>query len=135
MNQQQINIRSEKPKSVLVVGASADRRKYGNRALRAYRAAGWRVLPINPKGQDIEGLRTYASVLDAPGPADRATIYLPPEKVLGVLEDLVRCGAREVFLNPGAESSAVIARGTELGLPLVLACSIVDIGRSPTHPD
>ncbi len=123
------------PKLVLVVGASADRRKYGNRAVRAYRAAGWRVLPVNPKAEPIEGLCTYASVAEAPGPADRATIYLPPEKSLEVLADLARSGVREVFLNPGSESSAVISRAEALGLQIVLACSIVDIGRSPSNPD
>jgi hypothetical protein len=123
------------PRRVLVVGASADRRKYGNRAVRAYRAAGWRVLPVNLKASPIEGLRTYASVLEAPGPADRASIYLPPEKVLEVLPDLARAGVREVFLNPGSESDAAIALAAALGLHIVLACSIVAIGGNPGDPD
>ena len=41
----------------------------------------------------------------------------------------------ELFLNPGSESGAVIARAQELGIVPILACSIVDIGRSPSHPD
>jgi acyl-CoA synthetase (NDP forming) len=51
-----------------VIGASSDRRKFGNRALRAYVLQGFTVLAINPNETEVEGLRTYASVLDVPGP-------------------------------------------------------------------
>ena len=119
------------PQTVAVIGASNDRSKYGNRAVRAYRAEGYRVFPVNPRQASIEGLKVYASILDIPGPVDRATVYLPPERTLQVLEEIARNGVRELFLNPGSESGEVIARAQELGLVPILACSIVDIGRSP----
>ena len=56
-------------KTVAVVGASSSRSKFGNKALRAFRDEGYTVLPINPNESEVEGLRTYASVLDVPGPA------------------------------------------------------------------
>jgi len=121
--------------AVAVVGASTRRTKYGNRAVRAYRAAGWVVYPIHPTASAIEALPAFRSVLDVPGPIDRATIYLPPHTVLSVLPELAAKSVPEVWLNPGSESEAVIARGEELGLRLVLACSIIDIGRSPENPD
>ena len=120
---------------VAVVGASTSRAKYGNRAVRAYRSAGWEVYPVHLTAAAIEGIPAFRSVLDLPEGLARATIYLPPEKTLQVLPDLAAKGVREVFLNPGSENAAVIARGQELGLVLVLACSIVDIGRSPESPD
>ncbi len=121
--------------AVAVVGASTQRAKYGNRAVRAYRAAGWVVYPIHPTARAIEALPAFRSVLDVPAPIDRATIYLPPHTVLSVLPELAAKNVPEVWLNPGSESEAVIARGEELGLSLVLACSIIDIGRSPENPD
>lgn len=120
---------------VAVIGASADRGKYGNRAVRAYRAEGWRVIPVNLRQSSIEGLPAVAHVREISGPVHRATVYLPPEKTLQVLEELVAKNIPEIFLNPGSESPAVVARGQELGLNLILACSIVDIGRSPANPD
>ena len=123
------------PSAVAVLGASADRTKYGNKAVRAYRAAGFIVYPIHPHAASIEGLPAYPSILAVPGPVDRATVYLPPAVTLGVLEEIARKGVRELFLNPGSESSAVIARAQELGLVPTLACSIVDIGRSPRDPE
>ena len=57
-------------KTVAVVGASNDRNKFGNKALRAYQAEGHTVIPINPNESVVEGLKTYGSVLDVPGPID-----------------------------------------------------------------
>ena len=51
-------------KVVAVIGASSDPRKFGNRAVRAFRRQGYTVIPINPNESQVEGLKTYASVLD-----------------------------------------------------------------------
>ncbi len=126
---------AERPPTVAVLGASNDRAKYGNKAVRAYRAEGYTVYPVHPKEASIEGLKAYRSILDIPGPVDRVTVYLRPEVTLAVLEEIARKGTRELFLNPGTESSEVIARAQELGLVPIMACSIVDIGRSPRDPE
>jgi len=64
------------PKVVAVVGASSDRRKFGNRAVRAFQQQGYTVVPINPHEAEVEGLKAYASVLDVPGPVDMASLYV-----------------------------------------------------------
>jgi predicted CoA-binding protein len=119
-------------KTVAVVGASPDRRKFGNKALRAFRDAGYRVVPINPHHTDVEGEQAYASVLDYADPIDMATVYVPPEIGEQVLDSLAQKGISEVWLNPGAESPAVIARARALGLRPIQACSIIGIGMSPS---
>lgn len=113
---------------VAVIGASTNRRKYGNRALRAFLQQGYEVIPINPHESQIEGLPTYASVLDVPGAIDMATIYVPPGIGLAVIEEVARKGIREVWLNPGAESPALTARARALGLEPIEACSITALG-------
>lgn len=121
--------------TVAVVGASANRAKYGNRAVRAYRADGWDVYPVHPTAREIETLPAYRSIVDIPVAVDRATVYLQPATTLEVLPEIARKGVRELYLNPGSESSAVITRAQELGLLPILACSIVEIGRSPYDPE
>jgi uncharacterized protein len=118
-------------KVVAVIGASNDRQKFGNRAVRAYRDQGYTVVPINPHETEIEGLKTYGSILDVPGPVDMASFYVPPEIGERVIADVASKGVAEVWLNPGAESDALIARARTLSITPIVACSIVAIGRNP----
>jgi predicted CoA-binding protein len=116
---------------VAIIGASTDRRKFGNKSLRAHAKRGFDVYPVNPRGGTIEGFKAFTSVLDIPVDIDRVSIYLPPETTLGVLDEIARKGTRELYLNPGSEDDRVVAKATGLGLRPILACSIVAIGESP----
>jgi len=116
---------------VAVIGASNDRRKFGNRAVRAYRLRGYTVVPINPHETEVEGLRAYKSVLDVPGPIEMASFYVPPDVGERVIEEIARKRIPEVWLNPGAESDALIARARALEIQPIIACSIVALGQDP----
>jgi uncharacterized protein len=116
---------------VAVIGASSDRNKFGNRALRAFQRQGYTVVPINPNEPEVEGVKTFASVLDVPGTIDMATIYVPPSIGERVIDEIARKGIAEVWLNPGAESDALIARAKALNIKPILACSIIGIGENP----
>jgi len=118
-------------KVVAVIGASSDRRKFGNRALRAFLQQGYTVIPINPNEREVEGLQTYASVLDVPGVIDMASFYVQPEVGERVIDEVARKGIPEVWLNPGAESDALIERARTLKIEPIVACSIVAIGQNP----
>ena len=119
------------PKVVAIVGASSNRSKFGNRAVRAFRQQGYTVVPINPHEGEIEGLKSYASVLDVPGTVDMVSLYVPPEIGVQVIEEIARKGIAEVWLNQGAESDALIARARALQIQPIVACSIVSIGENP----
>lgn len=112
---------------VAIIGASNDRRKYGNIALRAFRQQGYDVVPINPHETTVEGHRAYPSILDVPGVVDEATLYVPGDIGLTVIEDVAKKGVRRVWLNPGADDPRVVARARALGLDTVVACSIVAV--------
>jgi len=117
---------------VAVIGASRSRHKFGNKAVRAFSAAGDTVIPIHPHAAEIEGKRAYRSVVDVPDPIDMATVYLPPDVALTVLPDLKRKGIGEVWLNPGADDDAVVEEARRLGLNAIVACSIMGAGQRPS---
>ena len=124
---------TDRKKTVAVIGASKDRNKFGNKALRAFERQGYDVLAINPNEAEVEGHKTYGSVLDVPGTIDMATVYVPPDAGVKVMDELARKGVPEVWLNPGADEDEVVARARKLGLHIVQACSILGIGDSPSR--
>ncbi|MFH0804704.1 MAG: CoA-binding protein [Patescibacteria group bacterium] len=120
-------------KSVAIVGASNDRRKYGNKAVRAYRHQGWTVYPVNPNEQTIEGVPVYRSVRDIPGTVSRVSMYLPPAVGMTVLREIAAIKPAELFLNPGSENPELLQRATSLGMHPVVQCSIREIGENPAN--
>lgn len=117
--------------TIAILGASSDRNKFGNKAVRAFRAQGFTVIPINPREQVVEGETAYASVLDYPGTIDEASVYLPAAIGVAAMDQLKQKGVPVVWLNPGADGPEVVARARELGLDTRVACSIIGIGDSP----
>ena len=123
--------------TVAILGASSDRRKFGNKSVRAHRAAGYDVFPVNPKASEVEGLPAYARLNEIPAERlDRISVYLPPQIGVSLLEEIQQSGAKEVWFNPGSESPELLRRADELGLKVKTACSIVNLGMSPVDfPD
>ena len=119
------------PKVVAVVGASGDRTKFGNKAVRAFQSQGYTVIPINPNEREVEGLATYATVLDVPGQIDMATVYVQPEVGLRLLDEFEKKQIPEIWINPGAESDELLSEARRRKLNVIAACSIVGIGRNP----
>ena len=120
--------------TVAIVGASTQRQKFGNKAVRAHLAAGFEVYPIHPQAAEIEGLTAYASLDALPvDRLDRVSFYVPADVGLGLLEQVARKRVAEVWLNPGADEPEVVARAEELGLNVVRACSILAVGESPAQ--
>ena len=116
--------------TIAILGASADRSKFGNKAVRAFVARGYTVYPVNPKGGEVEGLPVSKSLAEIPADVklDRISVYLPPAIGLKTLPEIVARGASEVWLNPGSESDELVAAAEAQGLNVIQACSIVAAG-------
>lgn len=88
------------PRSVAVVGASRDPEKLGYSVLNniiQYKYPG-NVYPINPKADEILGLKCYPTVSACPGEVDLAVIVVPNTLVLSVMEDCAKKGVRGVII-------------------------------------
>lgn len=119
-------------RTAAILGASSNPQKYGNKSLRAHRQYGYRVFPVNPNEQEIEGLKCYASLKQVPEPIDRLSVYLPASVTMGLVDEIAEVAPREVWLNPGAESEALVQSLKQRGLNVIEGCSIVDLGISPS---
>ena len=118
-------------KTIAIIGASTDRSKFGNKAVRAFVQRGYTVYPVNPKEPTVEGVPAFKSIGDVPERPNMISVYLPPPVLLKVLPEIANRGCDELWLNPGTESDEVLALAEKLKLNVVQACSIVGIGLSP----
>lgn len=119
--------------TVAVLGASQDRRKFGNKAVRTYLDCG---LPVNLREATIEGLTAYSNREAIDQPIDFISLYLPPAVGLQFLPAIARKQPQEVSLNLGSESDELREAAADLHLRTIAACSIVALGRSPAEfPD
>ena len=121
--------------TVAVIGASADRAKFGNKAVRAFVQRGCTVYPVNPKETRIEGLPVFKSIAEVPARPNLISVYLPPPALLKVLPDMAAKGCDELWLNPGTESDEILALAEKLKLNVLQnvlqACSILGLGLLP----
>jgi len=122
-------------KSIIIVGASNDRSRFANRAVRAYRDIGWTVYPVHPREKEVEGLACYASIAEVPAQAGTLSLYVPAIVGMTVVEGAPARGVRDVFVNPGAGSPELVEKIRALGMNPIEACSIVAVGASPADYD
>lgn len=94
-------------KTIAIIGASGDRQKFGNKAVRAFRQQGYQVYPVNPKAAAIEGLPAFKSIAEVPVRPQLISVYLPPAVLLKVLPD------NAVFGNTTAVSVQISASDSD----------------------
>ncbi len=118
------------PKSVAIIGASQKALSIGNvitRNLLRYEFKG-SIFPINPKADEICGLKAYPAILDVPGDVDVAHISIPAKFAPAAIDECGEKGVRFVIINSagfkevGSEGEAieneVVARAKKYGIRL-----------------
>lgn len=117
-------------KKTLVLGASENPARYGNKAIHALRRKGHEVVAIgNRKGQ----------VLDVPigtdqedfGDVDTVTLYLNPTNQQPYIDYILKLKPKRIIFNPGTENIQLEALAEEQGIEPVEGCTLVmlSIGR------
>ena len=116
--------------SFAVVGASADRAKYGNKVLRCYRQHGLPVVGVHPKASEVEGVPVYAALAAIPGAPRAVSVVAPPAAAAAIVADAHAAGVRHLWFQPGAEDAAAVAHARQLGLNVVAdgPCLLVALG-------
>lgn len=117
-------------KRFAVVGASADRNKYGNKVLRCYQMNGLDVVPVNPKEKIIEGVETVATVSELPDDIKSISVITPPHITEKVVEEAIAKGITAIWMQPGAESAVAVRKCVESGVNVIAdgSCILVVLG-------
>ncbi len=114
------------PKSVILIGAAHTEIKLGGVVLKNLLSYGGTVYPVNPKYDELMGLKTYRSVSDIPGSADLAIIMRPASEVPALLNELGGKVTGAIVVSSGfaevgeSELQAEVKRtGEKLGIRLL----------------
>lgn len=112
-----------------VVGASTDRRKYGNKVLRCYQQHGRDVVPVNPNAKTVEGLPAVSSLSQASG-IDAISIITPSPVTELVVQEAIKLGIRHIWMQPGAESDSAVKHAIDAGANVIHGgpCLLVVLG-------
>lgn len=113
-----------------VAGASTSRDKYGNKVLRCYQQSGRKVVPINPRAEQIEGIACVPDVAGLPDEVTSLSVITPPKITEEVVEAAIARGIRNIWMQPGAESPAAVAACRAAGINVIAdgSCLLVVLG-------
>ena len=116
---------------IAVVGASDNPDKFGHAIYRDLKRKGYRVFPVNPNRQTVDGDRAYPTIQSLPNSPDIVNLAVPPEASLAVAQECLRIGMMDIWLQPGAENNIVLNYLQENGFNYVAgACIMVKTRRA-----
>jgi len=108
-----------------VLGASTKETAYGHRITKALIDGDYKVIPLSPTHEEVEGLKCYASILDYDGPVDVVDFVVNPMVGLQVLDQLIEKGVKKILLQPGTSSPALIEKAEANGIEVLQSCILV----------
>jgi predicted CoA-binding protein len=113
-----------------VVGASDKTDKYGYKCYLCYLQNGKTAYPINPRLITILGNRVYADLKSLPERTDSISVITPPAVTLTVIDGAIAAGVKNIWLQPGAESTAAVEKAEKAGLNVIYGgpCLLVTLG-------
>lgn len=112
-----------------VVGATTNQVKYGYRVAKDLSSAGFEVVGVNPKYQQIDDVLCVASLTDVQPKPDVVVFVVPPTVGLGLLSEVKVLDINKVWFQPGAESEEIRAKAAELGLQAMADGSCIMVAR------
>ncbi|KAF0218368.1 MAG: CoA-binding domain-containing [Geobacteraceae bacterium] len=115
-----------------VVGASANRYKYGNKVLRCYLQHGRRAIPVNPNEKEIEGVPCVGSITDLSPEVKSISMITPPQVTEQLVPVAIQKGITGIWMQPGAESAAAVKLCKENNINVIAdgSCILVVLGYS-----
>lgn len=113
-----------------VLGATDDQSKFGYKILKRLGEKGYTVYGINPKYNEIEGIKIASSVEQLPEKVEGISIIVNPKIALNSLETIKEHGIKNLWFQPGSYNDEVINKAKELGFNIENnQCLYVELGK------
>ena len=117
----------DKNLNYVIIGATNNQEKYGYKVLMDLLQAGYKVIPVNPKGGEIGGLKVFPNLASISEKVDVVIFVVPPAVTVEVLPQVKAKGISRVWLQPGSESEQAIKYCQENDLDCIHnACIMIE---------
>lgn len=120
--------------TVAILGASPKPDRFSNRAVLALKDRVRGVFPIHPTADHIHGLPCWKDFPSLPIRPDILSIYLAEANLLPIMDELEEKGAGEFWLNPGADSPAIVREFMRRSLPFRQTCTLIEAEKNLVDP-
>jgi len=105
---------------VAVVGLSSDPERPSHRVASYLKDNGYQIIPVNPNEKEVLGEISYPDLASVPVPVEVVDIFRTPEKVLPVVREAVRLGAKAVWMQEGVINEEAADYAGKAGLKVVM---------------
>lgn len=113
--------------TIAIVGASSNPERSSHGIMRRLQSLGYRVIPVNPREQEVLGEHAYRTLAEIPEPVDIVDVFRRGEETPPIADDAVRIGAKALWLQSGILNEEAAARAKAGGLLVVMdACIAVE---------
>jgi predicted CoA-binding protein len=106
-------------KTIAVVGLSSKPMRASHGVAEYLKAAGYRIIPVNPNETQVLGEKAYARLEDVPEPVDIVDVFRQAEEVTAVAESAIRIGAKVLWMQLGIENAGAAEKAQAAGLVVV----------------
>jgi len=110
---------------IVVLGASNKPHRYAYKALKMLLEYGYHVLPVHPKLENIEGLVVKHHLSQIKSPVDTLALYIGPQRIGPLINEIVELNPARVILNPGTESDELELALLHNDIPFVKDCTLL----------
>ena len=107
-------------KRIAVVGLSPDPARPSNNVARYLLDHGFEVIPVNPKYDEILGLKCYSDLKTIPGPIDIVDLFQRSERIPLFVDDIIAIGAKVMWMQLGVIHQEAATRARDAGLEVVM---------------
>lgn len=113
-----------------VVGASDNPEKFGYKVYKTYLRHGMKAYPVNNRVKEIEGHQVYQTLATLPEKVEAISVITPPPVTDQVVDDAIASGVKHIWMQPGAESAAAIAKAEKAGISVIHGgpCILIELG-------
>ncbi len=110
----------ENSKTIAVVGLSPNPERDSYEVARYLQEMGYRIIPVNPKADEILGEKVYPDLASIPESIDIVDIFRRSEHVPPIVDKAITVGAKTVWMQIGVINEEAAGKATAAGLSVVM---------------